>query len=314
MLYERNALPFLPEIENETYYNMPQDEANKILVEIETKQVELLDELAKLSLKAERITYETTCGLTDDSQDVELYDGTLGVTRKYVDKYSPPVGQLQWVEDLSTRFSGPYDYSGNVAGVRWGSGGLIANDLFLTAGHCFDTGGDGWKRPRKDGEALTSEEIAVLMNVNFNYQLNGSTKQLRQEQSFPITELLEYRLSSLDFAIVRLGRDADGRLPGQVFGTLVIAKQDLKKLNTMLCMIQHPDGKPKKIEAGPLKSNNGHKITYDSIDTLGGSSGSPVLSPSGKIVGVHTIGGCSPDGGYNSGVAIGAIRKISTLI
>src|SRR5258706_3689035 len=37
----------------------------------------------------------------DDPQDVELYDGTLGVTKDFVDRYAPAVGQLRWLEDLS---------------------------------------------------------------------------------------------------------------------------------------------------------------------------------------------------------------------
>ncbi len=101
-------------------------------------------ELDLVDAEIERYAFESMCGLRDDTQDVETYDGNLGVTRAFVDQHEPPVGQLQWLEDLFERFRGPNESPGDVSGVRWGSGGLIENDLFITAGHCFDQSGGGW--------------------------------------------------------------------------------------------------------------------------------------------------------------------------
>lgn len=81
------------------------------------------------------------------------------------------------------------------------------------------------------------------------------------------------------------------------------------------CVIQHPNERRKQVEAGPLLSNNSGHISYDEIDTLGGSSGSAVLNgETGEVVGVHTNGGCSAFGGANYGVAIGTIRKVSSIL
>ena len=127
-------------------------------------------------------------------------------------------------------------------------------------------------------------------------------------------ELLEYREGGFDYAVVRLGRNSDGQLPGEVFGTLRVAASDLATPGTVLCLIQHPNGLPKKIHAGPLRDNMAGRITYATLDSLGGSSGSPILGPDGRIVGVHTNGGCDPIGGFNSGVAIGVIKQVSDAV
>jgi V8-like Glu-specific endopeptidase len=245
---------------------------------------------------------ESICGATDDSQPVEQYNGALGVTAAFVAAHQSPVGQLQWNNNLAALYTNP----GNVSDTRWCSGTLISNDLFLTAGHCFDQTGGGWNRPvdNTTGAAISPAEIATNMHVNFNFQVDP-TGTLRVEQLFPILNLVEYRLGGLDFAIVRLGGN-----PGATWGMTQVATTDAAA-GDMLCLIGHPAGWPKRIEAGPCLNLSGATITYDDIDTLGGNSGSGVLRASdGRIVGVHTNGGCgpgSPGVGSNSGVRITSI-------
>lgn len=259
-----------------------------------------LEELADM-----RQIIETLCG-GDDSQDVESYDGTLGVTVGFVASHEQAVGQLQWNNNLATIYASP----GDVSGARWGSGTLIARNLFLTAGHCFDQTPAPWTVPRAPGtmNPITPAEIALNMHVNFNYQFDAAGN-LRTEDSYPVTALVEYRLGNLDFAIVRLAGD-----PGLVYGTTPIATADAA-IGDMLCIIQHPNGVPKRIEAGPLSDFVGDMIRYNDIDTLGGTSGSGILGPDGTIVGVHTNGGCTGMMiGHNFGVRISSIRANSPTI
>lgn len=249
---------------------------------------------------------ESICGATDDSQPVEQYDGTLGVTAAFVSARQSCVAQVQWNNDLATRYSSP----GNVNGVRWGTGTMIANDLFLTAGHLFDQTGGGWTRPRDNmtGTTISPAEIATNMHLNFNFQVDPSGT-LRPEVSFPIIALLEFRLGGLDYAICRIGGN-----PGATFGVNAVSTTDATA-GAMLCIIGHPAGVPKRIEAGPALAPSGDAIRYDSIDTLGGNSGSGVLrSTDGLLVGVHTNGGCTTTGGFNFGTRITSIRAQSPIL
>jgi len=314
MIQKRVSLPFPPDVE-EFSPMIGLEAPSKSVDELAQKHEQLALEVELLEARVSRAAFESICGAKDESQDVELYDGSLGVTIDFVRNFSPPVGQLQWLNNLKDIFKGPQNSPGDVNNARWGSGALIGPDTFITAGHCFDRTGGGWERPKRNGVTISEDEIAKLMKVNFNFQVNGETKKLREEDSYPVVRLLEFREGQLDYAIVQLGKNSKGEIPGEKFGRLVVAGTDLTIQGAMLCVIQHPNGKPKMIEAGPLVRNASGRISYDSIDTLGGSSGSAIVNAeTGEVVGVHTNGGCTAFSGENFGVAIGAIRKFSTIL
>jgi hypothetical protein len=247
MFQKRNSLPF-PSQENAPELAPSPDNLENLIQQKE----KLMNQVEELDIVITQLSRETLCGSKDDSQDVEKYDGTLGVTKEFVEQFSPPVGQLQWRENLADIFNKKGESPGNVQGQRWCTGCLIDGDKFLTAGHCFDRFGGGWERPSRNNEVISSQEIATLMQVNFNYQIDPSTEKPRPDDRFPIVGLLEYRENGLDYAILQLGRNEQGELPTEKYGTLNLSPQDLTHKGSMLCVIQHPNGNPKKIEAGPL--------------------------------------------------------------
>ena len=142
----------------------------------------------------------------------------------------------------------------NVSASRWGSGCLIADNLFLTAGHCFDVlDGDGWNL----SDALTNSplnpvEFVSLMTVSFNYELTacpvpGSavSTAIPNEKAFNIRRLVEHRLGGLDYAIIEL----EG-LPGKEFGTVQLSKK-LPSNGDEVVIAQHPSGQVKKVTVAP---------------------------------------------------------------
>ena len=259
---------------------------------------------------------ESICGLLDNSQEVEKYDGTSGPSKAFVSAHEPAVAQIQWLTNVASRI-GPGAEPGNIEGQRWCSGTLISAKRFLTAGHCFDASDDaeGWITPKLNAKSLSPARLAPLMQVVFNYQVDVASGVIRTGIAYPIVRLVEHRLGKLDYAIVELGANTNGDPPSKTFLPTPVAKSksalDAAKL---LTVIQHPNGNPKRVAAGVGIGVNLPTVTYSDIDTLGGSSGSGVLDQDGKVIAVHTNGGCYENGGSNSGVTLFSISKVSAVL
>ncbi|PFE88211.1 hypothetical protein CN325_30000 [Bacillus thuringiensis] len=86
----------------------------------------------------------------------------------------------------------------------------------------------------------------------------------------------------------------------------------------MICIIQHPNGEMKQVDAGPVTflQDGDERIGFNSLDTLPGSSGSGILlSPGGTLVGVQTNGGCDSSAqGFNYGVRISSLLIASPTL
>lgn len=220
-------------------------------------------------------TIETQCGLTNQAQNVETYDGTLGVPVAFVNQHQRAVGQTMR------------------GAVRSCSGTLIGRDLFLTAGHCFDP------------------SPTPQTQVTFNFQTDPAGNP-RPEQRFQILGVQEHRLGGLDYEIIRLAGN-----PADTFGFALVSPVDAA-VGDMACVIGHPATVPKQIEAGPVTAFDGNEIRYNEVDTLPGNSGSGILhDPTGRLVGVHTNGGCAgtdPETGFNIGMRISSLIAASPIL
>ena len=218
----------------------------------------------------------TICGPTDDSQFVNSYTGTLGVSTTYVQTHK---GSKAALETTATASSS----------AKYCSGSLISSNLFLTAGHCVDS-------------------TTIGDYVAFNYERAAGSTTLLTQTHVRVDAIVEDDVGGVDYAILRLAGT-----PGATWGTTPVAAAD-PATGATIAIIGHPNRQPKMIEAGSVASFSGNYLRYGNVDTLGGSSGSGVLNSSGQLVGVHTNGGCTATGGTNSGIRISRIRAVSSVL
>ncbi|MCP3097318.1 serine protease [Myxococcus sp. K15C18031901] len=135
-----------------------------------------------------------------------------------------------------------------------------AGPVVLTAGHCVGLG-----------------DRSVLV---FNFEEDPDGDELVTEGT-----VIE-RSESPDYALI-----APDTLPA-VTPTLLSTVPTER-----LAIIQHPRGHPKVIAEGRFLDSCNQRLYYTDLDTLVSSSGAGVLNRQGYVVGIHTDGDCSTDGG-----------------
>jgi len=337
----KNNWPALTKLKNQAN-ETPEDVANKLkntqilkLINNYDKQFYLIQNKDEDKLEFDLINFKNSGKNKSESiipkPILSLPTVSHGVTQEpaWVDAACKPefswltksTGQIQW-KDLSSN----YTLDQNVSGQRWGSGCLIADNLFLTAGHCFDPqlgkNKNDWKLVDEyTQEPLSPKEFPALMTVNFGYEYSSCPKPDKtiaiqpQEEKFSVLRLAEYRLGNLDYAVIEL----DGN-PGKKFGTVTLSVA-IPEVSEQLVVSQHPSGQIKKVDNGSIVCaenicTRGNKVYYQ-LDTEPGSSGSPVGRIKNKtVVAVHTNGFNldQNDIPANSGVTIEAIKKVSNIL
>lgn len=156
------------------------------------------------------------------------------------------------------------------------TGFMVSAELMVTNQHC-----------------ISSAASCSGSYAKFGYERDAAGK-LSKGQDFNCVRLLESDVG-LDFAIIRV----DGS-PGHSsrWGHLQLADRK-PALGEPLAVVQHPDGDPKRVAVqgcsittiaavGKLPGSEtdfGHRC-----DTMTGSSGSPALDASMKVVGLHHMG------------------------
>lgn len=156
------------------------------------------------------------------------------------------------------------------------TGFMIDDDRMLTNEHCVNS------------RAICKNTTAI-----FGYEFDSTdlnTRRLQKGQEYKCQALIDAD-HKLDVALLRLERS-----PGKTWGKLSLNGRD-PAADEQAFMIQHPAGEPKQMSRlgcmvkttvadgrGPA-TDFGH-----SCDTLGGSSGSPVLGIDFTVIGLHHFG------------------------
>ena len=182
-----------------------------------------------------------------------------------------------------------------IEGQAIGSGFLLAADLIITNYHVL--------RSKFENGQFNSRGIV--------FRFDCRKKQIDGKDGVAYVPVVEAPLvassavTSLDYLLVRVAGDP-GVAPRGWF-----AVSDFG-LNLDLCdyayVIQHPDGNPVQVADGPIASRfvlrDRSRVLY-SVDTEGGSSGSPCVQRDGKLLALH----CGTEEGGNQGVFFPAIAR-----
>jgi V8-like Glu-specific endopeptidase len=193
-----------------------------------------------------------------------------------------------------------FDFGRWVARLTWTkdtllyrcSGFLVDNTLLVSNHHCLE------KQP-------DVSEVKVEFNVNRDSDVAFTAKIKRVALAAKEIDIAIYELDTTVTAPERNPLKQSTSPEAQIRPWMIAGtgpgetlRTDLRKKQS-LALIQHPNGKPKKIalydcqvtHTGPNERSNGLEDFGHFCDSEWGSSGSPVLDfDTGKVVGIHYDG------------------------
>ena len=178
-----------------------------------------------------------------------------------------------------------------IPGEGVATGFMIAPDVLMTNNHVF-----------------RSAEYAQDAILRFNYRIDISGS-MAPTDDYATDSAFFHTSEALDYSIVRVKG-----APGMKWGYIKIPLTTKVEVADDVFIIQHPSGGPKQIAL----SDNEVAYADDTVvqyltDTLPGSSGSPVLNDSMRLIAIHHSGGWIPEPSTgsthfrNEGIRISAI-------
>ena len=198
-------------------------------------------------------------------------------------------------------------------GGSLGTGILIADDMVITNHHVV--------AGRLDGATTLTGPVSC----RFDYKTNGSfttppvvvaVKQVMASSPHAAEDVtagpMTTNRAALDYAILKLERDV-AREPliatGVERGHVDIGATPLAQDDAGVLVLQHPGGKPMKIDLGSITDVGDVRFRH-SVNTEPGSSGAPVFDAALRMIGIHHAGHRNGPGAalpYNEAIPLGVI-------
>jgi len=196
---------------------------------------------------------------------------------------------------------GVMSVGGNPATALFCSGSNVSpNNYLLTNQHCIEN----------QGECDNAEFVFKYYRTGCNdgSPVTADWESFRCDEQVavsPFAGFCDPNLDNLDFSLSSVIGD-----PASTYGFVTPDPTPLTD-GEAIYIVQHPDGRPHEITHGSGANVDVDGTTlryYDTLDTEGGSSGSPIFRESdNKLVGLHHCGGCSTPGTGNRGMMMSDI-------
>ena len=165
------------------------------------------------------------------------------------------------------------------------SGVLIDSQTVLTAGHCVDNLFNG---QCQYGDCPDDRDFCANTRFAFGWGLKQSLWPLPKSQIYHCSriEKINYRIQQRgwDYALIKLDRPVVGVTP-------VSLAQTEAQVGQAVISVSHPLGMPQKISIGSVIAEDMSPNFFRSdVDTFRGSSGSPLFSEQGELIGLLSQG------------------------
>jgi V8-like Glu-specific endopeptidase len=170
---------------------------------------------------------------------------------------------------------------------------LVAPDVIMTNHHVA-------------GRLTEAQAAQAVVRFDYEIDIDGREQQGREVKLAGTGKWLVASDESLDYALVRLAERATEIMPPNAAKREII-KPTAHTFTTYepLVVLQHPVATPLKIAFGTVVAPaDGQGVTY-TVNTEGGSSGSPVMTTALETVALHRQG----DTNTNRGIRMSAILR-----
>lgn len=171
----------------------------------------------------------------------------------------------------------------------------------------------------------------VLVNAEFNtpISIDGEPQASRPQDTYQIDKETIISVNNGpgdDWAVMNFKPNSlTGKLPGEAQGFYTVSFETPEKGSELMITGYGRDSNDpdknfaQQTHSGKLKKMGGlfygKTVFSHTVDTMGGNSGSTVINVStGKVMGIHTHGGCGRTSGANMGTLISKHDKLKLAI